>query len=104
MLSSACPPHPKKQIKADDQEARRQELLDQGYSAAQIDAIFVRQHRQEVMAEVCRHWFPKKEVGGRWEMGDHLEHFLNHMSHPFHLVFIFLKSTKVPYRYVFLEK
>lgn len=40
------------------QEARRQELLDQGYSAAQIDAIFVRQHRQEVMAEVCRHWFP----------------------------------------------
>jgi len=39
------------------EEARRQELMDQGYSAAQIDAIFVRQHRQEVMAEVCRHWF-----------------------------------------------
>lgn len=62
------PSHPKKQIKADDQEARRQELMDQGYSAAQIDAIFVRQHRQEVMVEVCRHWFPKTkwEEDGKW--------------------------------------
>jgi len=36
--------------------ARRQELLAQGLTPAQIDAVFVRQHRQEVMAEVCRHW------------------------------------------------
>lgn len=39
------------------EEVRRQELRDQGFSPAEIDAIFVRQHRQEVMAEVCRHWF-----------------------------------------------
>lgn len=39
------------------EELRRQELRDQGFSSAEIDAIFVRQHRQEVMAEVCRHWF-----------------------------------------------
>lgn len=37
-------------------EVRRQELLAQGMTTAQVDALFVRQHRQEMMAEVCRHW------------------------------------------------
>ena len=27
-------------------------------------------------------------------MGDHLEDFLNHMSHPFHLVFMFFEKYK----------
>ncbi|CAE7292145.1 gol [Symbiodinium natans] len=35
---------------------RRQELLAQGMTPAQVDALIVRQHRQEMMAEVCRHW------------------------------------------------
>eukprot|EP00435_Cladocopium_sp_Y103_P074191 s43_g47.t1 len=48
------------------EEVRRQELRDQGFSPAEIDAIFVRQHRQEVMAEASAIAAAMAGQWGKW--------------------------------------